>query len=280
MVKRAKSLKYFGPRALKAKIHEIIMKPVDAFKSLCFMIGFSFLSFCLLISLVIGAFFYSLPDIEKMSFTDVKKMAIKRVGKRFEVKSKGVSYRWIRGPDISRYLIYSVVMSEDGKFFEHGGVDYNAIMASMIKNLRKKEYAAGASTITQQVVKNIFLTNEKSLMRKLKEYFISRRLEDKFSKNQILELYFNIAEFGPDIYGVHQACAHYFSTSPKKVNAAQGAFLALMLPSPRRYYLSIYKNKYLSKKHKSKLRRILRDMLAMEYISPKQYSKLVKYRYF
>ena len=258
----------------------IMMSPVRFFKFLCMVTGFATLSFFLIISLLIFTFFNSLPDIENMKYDDIKKLGIQRVSQRFEDKSKGRYYRWTASHNISRYLIYSIVLSEDGHFFEHEGVDYNAVIRSAIKNYKKGEYASGGSTITQQVVKNIFLDKEKSLFRKLKEYFIAKRLEDKLGKNKILELYLNIAEFGPDMFGVYQASAHYFKKTPSKINAAEGAFMAIMLPTPRRNYLSIYKNKYISKRHKKKLGRILRDMLGMEYISPKQYNRYIRYSYF
>jgi monofunctional biosynthetic peptidoglycan transglycosylase len=264
----------------KQTAHEVIMSPVR-FMKFVFMVTGAFTWFMIFLTFFsIISFFNSMPDLDKMSFKDVQNMAIKRVSKRFENKKKGKYYRWTKGHDISRYLLHAVVMSEDGNFFDHEGVDYNAIINSLARNLRKREYSAGGSTITQQVVKNVFLTHEKSIVRKLKEYFIAKRLEARFSKNKILELYLNVAEFGPDIYGVYHASKVYFKKTPSKINAAEGAFLALMLPSPRRNYLSVYKNKYLSSKNKKKLRRVLRDLLHMEYISPKQYKKFSKYKYF
>jgi len=96
-------------------------------------------------------------------------------------------------------------------------------------------------------------------------------MEERFTKNEILEIYLNIAEFGPDIFGVYMASMHYFNKEPKRINTAEGAFLALMLPSPKKYHYSIFRNKYLANRHKKKLRRILKDMLYKELISPEQY---------
>jgi monofunctional biosynthetic peptidoglycan transglycosylase len=148
------------------KARYIMMSPVRFMKFVFMITGAATWGFFFILSLMIFSFFNSLPDIESMSFKDVKTLAIKRVSKRFEDKSKGKYYKWTTSHKISRYLIYAVVMSEDGKFFEHSGVDYNAIMRSMAQNLKKKEYAAGGSTITQQVVKNIFLTHEKEYVSK------------------------------------------------------------------------------------------------------------------
>ena len=216
-------------------------------------------------------FFSSLPSMDKMDFAQLKKVAVERTGKRFESKRNARNYQWEEMRNISRDLIYSVVHSEDGEFFEHQGVNYTAMIDSLAKNIRKREYASGASTITQQVAKNLFLRQEKSLVRKLKEIVVAKRLEKKFKKNQILEVYLNIVEFGPDIFGVGQAAKHFFNKAPNKINAVEGAFMGLMLPSPRRHYYSIFQNKYLSKNNRKKIFRVLQDLLNLELISPKQY---------
>ncbi|MBL7664281.1 MAG: penicillin-binding protein [Bacteriovoracaceae bacterium] len=265
---------------LKERSLYILMSPVRFAKFLLMVTGFFTWLVLFILLLIVLNFFNSLPKIEKMSFQDIKKQAIKTTTARYETKKLTKNYFWVEGPKISRYLMYAIVMSEDGQFFEHEGIDYNAVINSFANNLKQREYASGGSTLTQQVVKNIFLTNEKSLERKLREYFISKSLEQNLTKNKILELYLNIAEFGPDIYGVGQASLHYFGKSAEKITASEGAFLALMLPSPRKHYLSIYKNEYLSEKNRKKLRRILRDMLHLEYISPEQYQAALKYKYF
>ena len=105
-------------------------------------------------------------------------------------------------------------------------------------------------------------------------------MEDRFTKNEILEVYLNIAEFGPDIFGVHMASRYYFKKVPQRVNAAEGAFLALMLPSPKKYHYSVFRNKYLANRHKRKIQRILKDMLYKELISPQQYRDYSNYSYF
>jgi len=256
----------------------IALSPYRLFKFICFSVGLITLLVGTFLSAYTYSFFHELPDFDKLGFESLKKLAVKRVEKKLENKKRFV--RWVPLRNVSRDLVYSIVMSEDGHFFEHNGLNYDAILDSIAHNLKKREVVSGASTISQQVVKNLYFTNTKTISRKFKELITTRELERKFSKNKILEIYLNIAEFGPDIYGVHRAAYHFFGKSPKKINAAEGVFLALMLPSPRRNYYSIFQNKNLTYKKKKKIKRVLRDMLYQEFISPKQYRNYTRYHYF
>lgn len=211
-----------------------------------------------------------------MTYEDVRARAEKNLQKL--VKDRPL--RWVSIDHMNRELIYAIVMSEDSTFFEHEGVNFDAMIGAALNNLRKKKYESGASTISQQVTKNIFLTQDKSLVRKLKEVIVTRRVETRFTKNEILELYLNLAEFGPDVYGIQAAASHYFKKKPSEINAAEGAFLALMLPSPRKFHYSVFENQNITLSKKKKLRRILGDMLSQELISPKQYREYVRYDYF
>ncbi len=255
------------------KIKSIILSPYRLFKAICMFTGLFTILVLSIIVIYLGTLFNSLPDLDEYNFKKIKKQAIARTHKRFESKKNIRKYRWTPIKVISRDCLYSIVMSEDGNFFEHEGVNYDAMMDSLARNIRKREYAAGGSTITQQVVKNVFLSHDRTILRKVKEIIITQDLEKHFSKNQILEIYLNIAEFGPDKFGIHMASNYYFKKNPRKINAIESAFAALMLPSPRRYHHSIFKNQYLSKKHKKKLYRVLRDLVHLDLISPKQYDK-------
>lgn len=262
----------------KERVTYVLFSPYRLFKFICFAIGFV----NILVLLIAGIFFKSVlnsvPDINKLQFSEAKAIANRVVQRKLEDKTKG--HHWTDIKEINRDFLYTVVLSEDSNFFEHEGIDLDAIIWSLTENLRKQKYEYGASTITQQVVKNLFLTNEKSIVRKIKEIIITERLEKHFSKNQILELYLNVAELGPDIFGVHEASRHYFGKVPAEINAAEGAFIALMLPSPRKYYYAIYQNRNLAPTKSRKIRRVLGDMLANEYISTEQYRKYLKYDYF
>ena len=219
-------------------------------------------------------FFYSyqllqqLPPIENISFDQAK------------VQGEEISStHWASLKDVNRDLIYAIILSEDSHFFSHAGIDYDALIAALASNIKNKEWRFGASTISQQTVKNLYLTQQKTLSRKLQELILTHRLENKLSKNEILELYLNIIEFGPDLYGIHDASLYYFNKTPKEVNAAEGAYLALLMPSPRKYHYTLYQNgnwsPALSKKHQ----RIIRDMRFKELISNSQYEDYKKWKY-
>lgn len=258
------------------KLKQLICSPFRLLVKVCTILGALTLLTMLSLGLMVFAFFQSLPDVETRSFTSLKKEAQLLVQKKLKGTDNAKKQSWTPIKNINRELLFAVVMAEDSEYFKHNGVNFNALIDSLATNIRKREYEMGASTITQQVVKNLFLTHEKSLVRKFKEILIARDLESRFSKNEILEVYFNIAEFGPDLYGIDMASRHYFNLRPSDISAVQGAYLSLMLTSPRRNYFSIHKNKFLSKTNHKKLQRILRDMVNLEYLSPKQYREYRK----
>ncbi|MCX7991482.1 MAG: monofunctional biosynthetic peptidoglycan transglycosylase [Proteobacteria bacterium] len=151
-------------------------------------------------------------------------------------------YEFIVGPknpaytswnNISPYVKWAVILSEDAKFYKHGGVDYEALKSAIKKNLEVGKYVKGGSTITQQLAKNLFLSREKSLIRKFKELIIAFILERELSKTRILELYLNAVEFGPLIYGINNASHYYFNKYPSQLNPLEASILASLLPSPK-----------------------------------------------
>lgn len=176
-------------------------------------------------------------------------------------------------------MLYAIVLSEDGNFFNHNGIDYDALINALGENIKSQEWRFGASTISQQTAKNLYLTNSKTLSRKLQELIITYRLEDTLSKNEILELYLNLIEFGPELYGIDNASNYYFNKPPKEINAAEGAYLALLMPSPRKYHYTLFQNDNWSPALKKKHQRILRDMRFKELISSRQYRDYQKWRY-
>lgn len=145
---------------------------------------------------------------------------------------------WIELDAIHPHVRCAVVVSEDWAFWDHKGFDFVQIRRSLEKNIEQGGYARGASTITQQVVKNLFLHKRKSLVRKLREWILAWRIEQVLSKEQILETYFNIVEWGEQIIGIAEASDLYFHRSPRTLGAKEGAFLAMLLPSPKRYAVS------------------------------------------
>jgi monofunctional glycosyltransferase len=264
---------------IQTLLTKIILSPFVLMRLVCLLTGAFVILLTIFFTLYVVDFFGSLPDIESKSFKDIKLDAVLKVHKNFRNERTRKKYFWVPLHKINRELIYAVIMSEDSTFLEHNGVNFNAMIDSLATNIRKREYQRGASTITQQVVKNVYINQDKTISRKLKEILIARDLESKFSKNEILEIYLNIAEFGPELYGVGMSGFHFFRRSTKNITADQGAYLALMLPSPRRNYFSIHDNHYISKKNSRKMNRILRDMRYLEYLSPKQYNERRKFSF-
>lgn len=129
----------------------------------------------------------------------------------------------------------AVVAAEDARFYSHDGVDYDAIKDAIRADFQKGKFVRGGSTITQQVAKNVFLSREKTITRKIKEILLARRMDDVLSKSRILELYLNAVELGPMVYGVGHASRYYFGKHPSALTVRESAFLASMLPGPRIY---------------------------------------------
>jgi monofunctional biosynthetic peptidoglycan transglycosylase len=129
----------------------------------------------------------------------------------------------------------AVIAAEDANFYSHEGVDYEAIREAIKTDLQKGRFVRGGSTITQQVAKNVFLSREKTISRKIKEFVLARRLDDAISKSRILELYLNVVELGPMVYGVGHASRYYFGKPPSALTVRESAFLASMLPGPKVY---------------------------------------------
>jgi hypothetical protein len=141
---------------------------------------------------------------------------------------------WVDLDDISPFLIDSVVQAEDPLFWQHNGILLPRIKTAIEENLKHGEPKFGASTITMQLAKNLFLGREKTASRKTLELFFTWYLERFHTKTQILELYLNVVEFGPSLYGVGAAAPHYFGRDPSELNLAEALYLAKLLPSPVR----------------------------------------------
>ena len=146
-----------------------------------------------------------------------------------------LSHRWVGYEQISANLKRAVVAAEDAKFIGHAGFDWQAISKAIERNEQKGKIVAGASTISQQLAKNLFLSGERSYVRKGQEAVITWMIERTMSKRRILELYLNVAEWGEGIFGAEAAARHHFGVNAASLNASQSAYLAAILPSPRRY---------------------------------------------
>ena len=138
---------------------------------------------------------------------------------------------------ISPYLQKAVLTCEDPSFFSHRGFINDAFKQSIIKNLKTKKFSRGASTISMQLVKNVFLTREKTLSRKLEEILLVYILENNHisSKQRMLEVYFNVIEWGPNVYGIGEAANFYFTKKPSDLNLKECLFLASIVPKPKKF---------------------------------------------
>jgi monofunctional biosynthetic peptidoglycan transglycosylase len=140
---------------------------------------------------------------------------------------------WVPYAEISPYMPTAVVICEDARFFSHRGFDAQSIQSSIKDNLREGRFVRGGSTVSMQLAKNLFLEREKTLSRKLQEAVLTLLLEQSLKKEEILELYLNIVEFGPGIYGIGPAAAHYFRSRPRDLSLGQALYLASILPNPK-----------------------------------------------
>ena len=144
-------------------------------------------------------------------------------------------HRWVPYTRISSHLKRAIVAAEDAKFLDHEGFDWEAIQQAHAKNMKRGRVVAGGSTISQQLAKNLFLSGERSALRKAQEAVVTVMLETMMDKRRILEIYLNVIEWGDGVFGAEAAARHYFGVSAARLSAEQAARLASMVPNPRFY---------------------------------------------
>lgn len=147
-------------------------------------------------------------------------------------KERKIQQSWVPLGKISPNLRRAVIIAEDSSFWEHSGFDLQGMRVALEQNWDKGRLAAGGSTITQQLAKNLYFSPAKSLTRKAQEAIVAYRLEQSLSKERILEIYLNVVEWGDGIYGAEAAARRYFKTSAANLSPKQAATLAAMLPAP------------------------------------------------
>ncbi|MCK9460741.1 MAG: transglycosylase domain-containing protein [Proteobacteria bacterium] len=174
--------------------------------------------------------------------------------------------RWANFAMISPYVVEAALTTEDGKFMGHKGVTLPEIQRAIELNLEKGRLSHGASTITMQLAKNLFLARDRTVSRKLEELFFTWYLESYFRKEEILELYLNVIEFGPSIYGIADAARHYFGREPHELNLAESVFLVKLLPSPVARH-DAYEHGVVSERRMNALRKVMRTMFERNRIS-------------
>lgn len=143
---------------------------------------------------------------------------------------------WTPQRNIPTEMKWAVIVAEDANFYRHEGIDVKALKNAIKYDLEQKRFARGASTITQQTAKNLFLSRDKTINRKIKELYLAMRMEQELTKGRIIELYLNIVELGPMVYGVGHGARYYFDKPAKSLTPRECAFLAAMLPGPQKVY--------------------------------------------
>jgi monofunctional biosynthetic peptidoglycan transglycosylase len=175
-------------------------------------------------------------------------------GLRAKRPKAALKHQWVDYDRISAHLKRAVVAAEDAKFIDHDGFDWEGIQRALERNQTRGRVVAGGSTISQQLAKNLFLSGERSVLRKGQEALITLMLETVLDKRRILELYLNVAEWGEGVFGAEAAARHYYGVSAANLGPAQAARLAAMLPRPRYYdrnrntpYLATYTERILAR---------------------------------
>jgi monofunctional biosynthetic peptidoglycan transglycosylase len=157
-----------------------------------------------------------------------------------EARQRGLAPRreqiWVPYERISKNLVRAVLAGEDNRFFDHSGFDWEEIQKAIQEDWEEKRFARGASTISQQLAKNLFLSTSKNPLRKLHEALLTLELEAILGKRRILEIYLNVIEWGDGIYGAEAAARYYFNASAASLGAEQAAFLSAIIPNPRETY--------------------------------------------
>ncbi len=203
---------------------------------------------------------------EKTAFMTIRIDAARAKGINFKI-----FHRYVKYSRISQNLKDAVRISEDGGFFLHSGFDFAEIKESIKVNIKNRRFSRGASTITQQLAKNLYLSSKKSITRKLEEAVLTYKLEKQLSKRRIFNLYLNYIELGSGIFGVEAACKKYYNKSANVLTTFEAAKLASIIPSPKRLNPNIP-----SKKLKYRTKILLIRMYKFKKISKSEYNKVLR----
>ncbi len=189
-----------------------------------------------LLLLFISFEWITFPDVGRLA-TEAPKttafMDLRRAELRAAGKDDSLQYIWVPYGRISPYLRRGVLVAEDDSFYQHGAVDEKGLQEAIEKDWQRRKLTHGGSTITQQLAKNLYLSPSRNPLRKVKEYFIARSLENHLTKKRILELYLNVVEMGERVYGAEAASRFYFHEPASALTPSQAALLAGCLPNPR-----------------------------------------------
>ncbi len=191
-----------------------------------------------------------------------------------EARSKGatlrIDQRWVPYSAVSPELRRAILIAEDDKFYSHDGLDWDEIKASAKTNLERGKVVRGGSTITQQLAKNVFLGDSRTITRKLEEAFLAMRLERALSKHRIFELYLNLIEWGDGVFGAEAAARHYYGVSASHLNERQAVLLAAVIINPRRFSVL-----HPPRRIERRVRMIAGRMLRRGYLTQDQYAVVI-----
>lgn len=187
---------------------------------------------------VYAGFYLMYPNVGSLRKRNPEKTSFMRYrerGWRDKGENRKIVQQWVPLSRISPSLMKAVIISEDDKFWTHEGFDFETLHDAAVENLREKKFRYGGSTISQQLAKNLYLTPEKHIIRKITEAILTWRIERTLTKRRILELYLNVAEWGEGIFGIEAASRAYFHKPASALSAEEAARLAAVLPNPRKY---------------------------------------------
>lgn len=176
---------------------------------------------------IVMLYLFTLPDVESLRTKVPLNTALSRARGDAALHIDFISFGSI--PQVVRK---AVIVAEDANFASHSGIDFSEVWESIKDAVLDLSAPRGASTITQQLAKNLYLSESYNPLRKIKEYLIARRLERTLSKRRIFELYMNVIEWGPHIYGLNAASRYYFKKNGSEINREEAAFLAAIIPGP------------------------------------------------
>jgi monofunctional biosynthetic peptidoglycan transglycosylase len=182
--------------------------------------------------------YFIYPNVSYLKKNCLRKTAFmeyrEKVWKEKGIKKK-ITNIWVPLSSVSPYVMKAVIIAEDDKFWSHEGFDFEAMQKALEKDIKKKKFKAGGSTISQQLAKNLYLSPAKNPVRKIKEAILTWRLERQLSKRRIMELYLNVVEWGDGVFGIEAAARKHYGKSAAGLTAREAAELAAVIPNPRRY---------------------------------------------
>jgi len=205
------------------------------------------------------------PWIPRLFLPSISVTRLDAKGKPIVIEVGPSTKQWVPIEKVSKHVVHAIVVAEDGKFYQHHGFDFEAMRKAYSVNQKTGRFVRGGSTISQQVVKMTFLSREKTYVRKFREAAGTVLMELLLSKDDILEWYINLTEFGGGIYGVKQAGQYYFKTKPDLLTSEQAIHLALVIPSPNKWSKGL-KQKQLTPFGHKRFARIAQNLYQAGYI--------------